>query len=81
MPSSPTVFTYNNPIIDYLVTGIKFCSRCNESCTFAFKHRIISVDKQGNEISIFLTDNQIIQLTDLNDTSAIYYKIIDEITN
>ncbi len=81
MPSAPTVFTYNNPAIDYTAAGIKFCSRCNESCTFAFKSRIISVDKQGNEILIFLTDNQIIQLTELNDTAAIYYKIIDEIGN
>lgn len=73
---APTVFTYSKPIIDYMTIGIKFCSRCEESCTFVFKSRIISIDKQNDEILIFLTDNQIVQLTQLENTNETYNAII-----
>ncbi len=73
---APTVFTYSAPIIDYMIMGIKFCSPCEESCTFAFKSRIISIDKQNDEILIFLTDNQIVQLTHLQNANETYNSII-----
>jgi hypothetical protein len=73
---SPTVFTYSAPIIDYMTMGIKFCSPCIYSCTFVFKSRVISIDKQNDEILIFLIDNQIVQLTDLQNTNETYNAII-----
>ena len=73
---SPTVFSYSKPTIDYMSMGIKFCSKCDELCTFVFKSRIISIDKQNDEILIFLTDNQIVQLTQLENTNETYNAII-----
>lgn len=74
---APTVFTYSDPIIDYLASGIKFSAKCEEDCTFVFKTRIISIDRRAEEILIFLADNQIVQLVGLKSPKDIYNSIID----
>ena len=73
---APTVFTYENPIIDYLIAGIKISQRCEEDSTFIFKNRIITIDKRGDEILIFLTDNQIVQLVGFKGNSKDTYDAI-----
>ncbi len=76
----PTVFTYSHPKIEYMTAGIKFSDRCNDEATFIFKHRVLSVDRRGEEILIFLTENQIVQLVDLPAVRDTYENIINWLT-
>jgi hypothetical protein len=73
---APTVFTYEDPQIDYSTTGIKFSGKCNDESTFVFKTRVISIDRRADEILLFLTDNQIIQLVGLKAVRDTYDAII-----
>ena len=73
---APTVFTYEDPRIDYLTAGIKFSQRCEEDSTFVFKSRVLSIDRRADEILIFLTENQIVQLVDLKGKSRDIYDAI-----
>ncbi len=77
---APTVFTYEDPKIDYLTTGIKFSGKCNDESTFIFKSRVLSVDRRADEILLFLTDNQILQLVGLKATRDTYDAIITWLT-
>lgn len=74
---APTVFNYSNPVIDYMMAGIKFSTKCNDESTFIFKHRILSIDRRADEILIFLTENQIVQLVDLPSVRDTYHTIIE----
>lgn len=74
---APTVFTYCNPKVDYMTAGIKFSAKCNDESTFIFKHRVLSIDRRADEILIFLTENQIVQLVDLPCVRDTYDHIID----
>lgn len=73
---APTVFTYEDPKIAYLTVGIKFSGRCEEDSTFILKTRILSIDRHIDEILIFLTENQIIQLVGLKAVRDTYDEII-----
>ncbi len=73
----PTVITYEHPKIDFLTAGIKFSGRCEEDSTFILKTRILSIDKRADELLIFLTENQIIQLVELKNIRDIYDNIIN----
>ncbi len=73
---APTVFTYEDPKIDYLTSGIKFSGRCEEDSTFVFKNRVLSIDRRSDEILLFLTENQIIQLVGLKAVRDTYDAII-----
>lgn len=73
---APTVFTYEDPRIDYRPAGIMFTVHCEDDCTFVFKNRIITVDKRGDEILLFLTDNQIVQIVGLKAIRDTYDAII-----
>ena len=72
----PTVITYEDPKIAYLTAGVKFSGRCEEDSTFILKNRILSVDKHVDEILLFLTENQIIQLVGLKAVRDTYDEII-----
>jgi hypothetical protein len=73
---APTVFTYCNPMIEYISAGIIFSAKCNDESTFIFKNRIMSIDRRDQEILIFLTENQIVQLVDLYSVRDTYDCII-----
>ncbi len=73
----PTVITYEDPKIDFLTAGIKFSGRCEEDSTFILKTRILSIDKRADELLIFLTENQIIQLVELKNIRDTYDNIIN----
>ncbi len=73
---APTVFTYHHPHIEYMTAGIKFSDKCGEESTFIFKTRILSIDRRADEILIFLTENQIVQLVDLKSVRDTYDSII-----
>ena len=73
----PTVITYEHPKIDFLTAGIKFSGRCEEDSTFILKTRILSIDKRAEELLIFLTENQIIQLVELKNIRDTYDNIIN----
>ena len=73
---APTVFTYEDPQIDYLAAGIKFSQRCDQDSTFVFKSRVLSIDRRADEILIFLTENQIVQLVGLKGTRDTYDALI-----
>ncbi len=73
---APTVFTYANPKIEYLSVGIRFSGQCEVDSTFVFKNKVMSVDKRGDELLIFLTENQIIQLVELKNIRDTYDNII-----
>ena len=76
MPA-PTTFTYINPTISINSTNIRFSSKCDEQQTFILKSRILTVDRASNEILIFLTDNQIVQLIDCPQET--YSLIVDSL--
>ncbi len=73
----PTVITYEHPKIDFLTAGIKFSGHCEEDSTFILKTRILSIDKRADELLIFLTENQIIQLVELKNIRDTYDNIIN----
>ncbi len=73
---APTVFTYEDPKIEFLATGIKFSDKCNDESTFIFKSRVLAVDRRADEILIFLTDNQILQLVGIKAIRDTYDSII-----
>lgn len=73
---APTVFTYENPNIQYMDIGIKFSDKCGDECTVVFKNRIISIDRRAEEILIFLTENHIVQLVGLKCLRDTYDAII-----
>ncbi len=73
---APTVFTYEDPKIEYLAAGIKFSGKCNDESTFVFKSRVLSIDRRADEILLFLNENQIIQLVELKAIRDTYDEII-----
>ncbi len=73
---APTVFTYANPKIECLSVGIRFPGQSKVDSTFVFKNKVMSVDKRGDELLIFLTENQIIQLVELKNIRDTYDNII-----
>ena len=77
----PTVITYEHPKIDFLTAGIKFSGRCEEDSTFIFKSRILSIDKRADEILIFLTESQIIQLVGLKSIRDTYDELIQHLSS
>ena len=73
---APTVFAYEDPRIDYLAAGIKFSQRCDQDSTFVFKNRVLSIDRKADEILIFRTENQIVQLVGLKAIRDTYDSLI-----
>jgi len=57
-------FTFYNPTISITTNGMRFANKCDEREVFVPKSRILSVERADNEILIFLTENQIVQLID-----------------
>lgn len=61
MPVTNT-FTFYNPTITITANGMRFSNKCDEREVFIGKSRVMSVERADNEILIFLTENQIVQL-------------------
>lgn len=61
MPVTNT-FTFYNPTITITTNGMRFANKCDEREVFIGKSRVMSVERADNEILIFLTENQIVQL-------------------
>lgn len=76
MPVTNT-FTFYNPTITITANGMRFANKCDERETYINKSRVLSVERADNEILIFLTENQIVQLMEC--PREIYGLIIDSL--
>ncbi len=56
---------------------MRFANKCDEKEVFVPKSRVLSVERTDNEILIFLTENQIVQLMDCPKET--YALIIDSL--
>lgn len=70
------VFAFCNPKITVSETSFTFAGKCDEQMTYVPKSRVITVDKRGDEVLLFLTESTIIQLYDLPCSRDTYDLII-----
>lgn len=73
------VFAFANPEITITATAFTFAGKCDENKSFVLKSRIITIDKRGNEILLFLTESTIIQLYDLPSSRDTYDLIVSNL--
>ena len=66
------VFAFSNPTITVDTASFTFAAKCDENKTFVPTSRVISVDKRGDEVLLFLTESTIIQLYDLPSSRDTY---------
>jgi len=66
----PQVFAYSNPTIK-VVPGqsIEVAAKCDERVSFIPVSRIVSLDRAGDQVLIFLKDGSIVQLYDLQSVA------------
>ncbi len=70
------VFAFSNPTITVDTASFTFAGKCDDNKTFVPKSRVITVDKRGDELLLFLTESTIIQLYDLPNSRDTYDLIV-----
>lgn len=70
------VFAFSNPNITVGANSFTFAGKCDEQKTFVPKSRVITVDKRGDEVLLFLTESTIIQLYELPSSRDTYDLIV-----
>lgn len=63
------VFAYSNPTITVVpAKSIQVAAKCNERILFILVSNIITLDRSGDQVLIFIKDGSIVQLYDLANT-------------